>query len=272
MKCVTCISDKENIGYKKALKASCDYHNIALITLFHSHEWQSHRNKDSYLRTFLQSVHPEEIIFFTDGYDTFFIDNEKNILDRYRLLSNDGEYIVVSAEKNCFPNKRIANEFPVVHTPYRYLNSGGMIGKAKQLLEVLTAIEQESKDLEYENKDIYKWSNQYLWSLIYLKKTHKIILDINCILFQAFVNEMGTTSIFVSYRNEPFVSKFIAVKAIQKTLCNVRLEGHSVQNLITGTFPIHLHFAGPIMKNLLFQYPFDTFIEKFSKIKTNLFT
>ena len=259
----------ENVGYKNALNASCNYHKLTLITLFHSDKWQSHRNKDSYLKEYLHSVHPEEVILFTDGYDTIFIGDEKSILDRYKLLSNGGEYIVVSAEENCYPHRGLESAFPIVSTPYRFLNSGGIIGKAEQLLEILAAIEQESKNLDNGDNNLYKWSNQYLWTLIYLKKTHKIVLDNHCALFQAFVNDMETTLKFVSNYSDSFESKFMYSKSVRKTLSNFKLGSQVLQNISTGTFPVHLHFNGPIMKNSLFQYPFNSFIEQYNNAKMN---
>lgn len=89
--------------------------------------------KVNLVKGFLQGIGDEDIVMFVDGYDVIINDNMTTILERYNDMGAD---IVFAAEKTCWPDKSIAEQFPKPHTEYRYLNSGLYIGTAGALKRV----------------------------------------------------------------------------------------------------------------------------------------
>jgi len=259
MKIITCITNPEEIGFKHALKASCNYFNLELITLVHSGQWDSHRHKDTYLKQYLLSLPADEVVLFTDGYDTILLGGEKEIMDRYRRVSPD-KGIVVSAEKTCYPDPNLADDYPLATTPYRFLNSGGIIGRAADILDALEEIEQIKSQL---TDDPFQFSNQYLWTRIMLKEGNpRIKLDVNCVLFQTFPTTMETVRKFQAIPDIE-EKKNIVMAEMKAILSDFEVnEGLDIYNKVTGTYPLHLHFNGPVMKPAMLFQPFLSFINK----------
>ena len=261
MKIITCISDKEDIGYKYALKASCTYHNLELITLLHTSEWRTHRNKDFYLKNYLFTLPENEIVLFTDGYDTILIGGEEQILKRYKLVSPESG-IVISTEKYCSPDPSLINLYPLAYTQYRYLNSGGIIGKVSEILALLEKVNSLNIGNEEIASNQYKWSNQYLWTQVFLQENVlNIKLDVNCELFQTIPN-----SIEAGYKYAGIIKleerKQMIINSIDDILNEFIIDnGTSIKNTNTDTYPVHLHFCGELMKPAMFMEPFVSFIE-----------
>ena len=260
MKIITCISDEEDIGYKYALKASCVYHNLDLITLLHTSEWNTHRNKDLYLKNYLGTLPKNEIVLFTDGYDTILIEGEEEILKRYKLISPELG-IVISTEKYCSPDKSLANLYPLANTQYRFLNSGGIIGRVADILELLERVSALNSENENIISNQYKWSNQYLWTQVYLKeKSLNIRLDVNCELFQTIPNSIESGYKYAIVSNIQEREKMI-LNSIDTILNEfIMTGGMNIKNISSNTYPIHLHFCGDLMKPAMFMEPFNQFI------------
>ena len=72
-------------------------------------------------------------ILFTDAYDVFYADDLRTIRERYESF---GKKIVFSAEATCWPDPSIAEQFPAVQTPYRFLNSGTLIAEVEELKRI----------------------------------------------------------------------------------------------------------------------------------------
>ena len=263
MKIITCITNPEEIGYKHALKASCNFFNLDLITLTHPGKWDSHRHKDTYLKQYLLSLPGNEVVLFTDGYDTILLGGEKEIMERYRRIAPDGG-IVISAEKTCYPDPNLASTYPMTNTPYRFLNSGGIIGTAADILSALAAIEEMKSSLP---DDPFLFSNQYLWTRIMLKKDNSgIKLDVNCELFQTFPTSMETVRKFQSVPdiNE---KKEIVMTEMKAILQDFEVNDENIYNKITATYPLHLHFNGPVMKPAMLVQPFLSFINRVNETR-----
>ena len=260
MKIITCISDEEDIGYKYALKASCVCHNLDLITLLHTSEWNTHKNKDLYLKNYLLTLPKNEVVLFTDGYDTILIGGEEEILKRYYLISQE-QGIVISTEKYCSPDPSLTNLYPLVKTQYRFLNSGGIIGKVSDILELLEKVSTSNSENEKIVTNQYKWSNQYLWTQVFLKeKGLNIKLDVNCELFQTIPNSIESGYKYAGVSNIAEREKMI-INSIDTILNEFIInDGIAIKNISTNTYPIHLHFCGDLMKPAMFMEPFNQFL------------
>lgn len=256
MKIVTCISDENDVGYRHALKASCNKNQIDLITIVHKGSWNSHRAKDFHLRNAIEGFPEDEVILFSDGYDVIVTGGEQEIMERYQRIVPDRS-VVVSAERTCYPDSTLESQYPSGNTPYRFLNSGGIIGRVSDLLIALSCIEQIRSSLLY---DEFEYSNQYLWTKLFLEgMSPKIVLDTECELFQTFPTTMQTVDQFLFHSNE-IEKKAIATREMDIILEDFDFGELTIFNRLTGTYPLHLHFNGPVMKSAMLLAPFTSFV------------
>ena len=126
-------------------------------------------HKVHYLRSRLRNVNDNDIIMFVDGYDVIINDNETELINRFKQFGAD---VVFGAEPLVWPDQSLEHEFPLVHTRNRYLNSGGFIGRAKVIKEML-------------RKDINKADDDQLYyQRIFLSRQFNIKLDVENYIFQ----------------------------------------------------------------------------------------
>ena len=105
---------------------------------------------------------PEEYVMFVDGHDTLILKPEKDILAKVRAMDVS---LLVSAERNCWPDSELADKYPVwphVGNYPKYLNAGGYIGTKNAVLHALHTIKRhaETKD------DQREWTRCYLGKLL----------------------------------------------------------------------------------------------------------
>lgn len=155
-----------------------------------------------------------EYVLITDSSDSFIIGHENDILDRYFKA---GAPVLISAEKSCWPQSALAQYFPEAVSPWRFLNSGGYIGRKDNIVSLLHFMGTMPIDNStYRSRD---WEvDQFRFSLVYLDSQDSIKLDTKCELFQT----MGDITYFTDgeYRDGRF------------------------KNLIHKTYPIVIHFNG----------------------------
>lgn len=117
-------------------------------------------------------------IIFSDCWDLVFAAPIKEIMERYLSFNSP---VVISCEKNCFPDDLKENFdelFPP--TPYKYLNSGFIVGETEAILARL-----ETMDLQNLHDDHYDPirkcnihpNDQYEWMKIFVKQPVQIVLD-----------------------------------------------------------------------------------------------
>ena len=148
MKIVTVINDEKNLFFK-FLRLSCAINNLNLVTLVSNKSvFFSNRLKDDLLNTYLQKEDDEEIILFTDGNDAILSASEEEILLKFSEFKSD---LVFSTEIECWPDKSLADRYKTNdETAYKYLNSGGFIGRVgliKELLNDLFAAIDRKQDV-----------------------------------------------------------------------------------------------------------------------------
>ncbi len=120
----------------------------------------------------------ERFIIFSDCYDAVVSGSPDQMITKFlQIRQNTGCDVMFSAEAILWPDESIADQFPEVGTPYRYLNSGGFIGTIKAL-KILTREHIESSD-----------DDQYYYQQEYIKSCRgesdiNIILDDYAFIFQ----------------------------------------------------------------------------------------
>ena len=125
------------------------------------------------LRMFLDECQDDEIVMFTDAHDVSITGTHEDILAAYWSMNAD---IVFAAEKNCWPVKSLETQY-TTHTDkyikYKYLNSGGFIGRAGALRTWM--------DLNFHN--VSGATDDQLWyTQLHLRSPVK--LDTRCEIFQ----------------------------------------------------------------------------------------
>lgn len=240
---MTYATDPGQTGLKNFLQPSCEYHGLDLTVLSQlpgqkPGEWK-HRQKDRMLASFLESVDDEQIILSTDAYDAWFLAGENEILEKYHAFNHP---IVFSAERNCWPhNSYFLKHYPPSSTPARYLNSGGMIGRAGVIRSALKKL----------NWTLAFWkhrrSNQYLWSRLFLRKPDLIKLDTECRIFYCAAipgrdyldSPWGLN--FREHLHEEELQTYIA----DRILDQIEIIDSRIDYKPTGTQSCHFHFNGP---------------------------
>ena len=250
MKVITVISDEENHGFF-LLKLSCASNDLELTTLVLTKKhFQTNRLKDSLLSDYLEEINSDELILFTDGYDAVFLTGENEMIDKYRRFNKD---LVFSTETNCWPDKNLAPLYPETDSPYKYLNSGGFLGKAGLIKELLN-------DSSYRS-DKFERSNQYLWAQVFLKNQNLIGMDTYCDIFCSFSPEVGAAHLPKEQDNNYYEYYTFMRKWFQD---NFLIENARIFNRTTKTWPCHAHFNGD-SKVLMDNDVKDLMLNKISK-------
>lgn len=115
------------------------------------------------------------------SYDVIFLGSLDEIVDRFKLTD---ARVMFSAEGNCWPDKSLADKYPDVSRGKRFLNSGGIIGYAADLYEIVTTSEIKDQD-----------DDQLFYTKIYLdlelREKHNIRLDHRSEIFQNLYGALG---------------------------------------------------------------------------------
>jgi hypothetical protein len=233
MKFVTVISDKSRMGFY-LLKVSCSTNNLPLdVLVYEQQEYKNNRIKDYLIRDYAADLHSDELIFFTDGYDTIFMAGEDEITRKFLEFKKD---LVFSAETACWPDQSLAAKYPVYdNSPYKYLNSGGFIGKAGFIKELLN-------DNSFFADEKFEYSNQYLWAHLYLRGDKEIGLDSKCNLFCTFSPEIGQEHFLPEDVGKP--DSVYGLAKLDWFSINFVIKDGRIFNKITGTWACNAHFNG----------------------------
>jgi len=237
LSCVSCrelsvitVATKENDGYKRFLR-STENAGLSVTALGMGQQWKGGDmnypgggwkvnllKQEMKKRT--ETAADEDLVMFTDSYDVVIAANKDAIIAQYEKFEAD---VVFGAENFCWPDASLKDKYPEVEKGMRFLNSGGFIGPAKMIAEMLEA-GGDIKDLD---------DDQLFYTKIYLdqalREKFKMILDNKAELFQNLNGEQENVEIrFLG--NEPYL-----------------------ENLVYETKPMIIHGNGP-SKLLLNNY------------------
>lgn len=248
MKIITVITQPNNLFYASILKPSVELQGLELIALAPSEGYASHRAKDQALCQYLEGIPDEEVIFFTDGYDTLLLAAENEIMTKYRLLEKE---IIFSAEGVCWPDEELAGRYPSSESPFKYLNSGGFIGKSGAIKKFI------SENLQTESIRKFSFSNQVYWTEQYLRNQDKIGLDTQCKLFCTLSSDQD--SVFRNIRGNRNLSDFADLKT---KWFNQNFSFHHKRLFVnvTAEMPCQVHFNGwtkVLLPEVLKNSPFE---------------
>jgi hypothetical protein len=179
---VVTVATADDMGLQ-VLNASCLDNNIRLEVAGMGQEFTGYGFKLRALYETLTRAWEEGYtrFLFVDAYDVVIAASTAELLDKFERL---GSKLVVSAEANCFPDPSICDLFPPVSTPYRYVNTGGMMGEIPYFLTLLNTT------LSILDKPPCV-DDQHELSLLYVSQPASFHLDTDCVIFQSLVDTEG---------------------------------------------------------------------------------
>jgi hypothetical protein len=120
--------------YLDAFERSCAKQGIAPIFLPGT-PWGGLMTKLRRLQEWLETKGMGySIVIFCDSWDIIFVNSVGSIVHKFEAQKVP---LMFNAERSCFPRGDLADKFPETGTPYRYLNSGFMVGYTVAILDML---------------------------------------------------------------------------------------------------------------------------------------
>ncbi|KAG9494248.1 hypothetical protein GDO78_001873 [Eleutherodactylus coqui] len=118
------------------------------------------------LKEALESLTNQEdvIVLFTDSYDVIFAGDPEELLTNFQQFNHK---VVFAAEGLVWPDKRLADKYPVVRSGKRYLNSGGIIGYLAHVKQIVQQWTLEDND-----------DDQLFYTKIYIDQLQRILCNI----------------------------------------------------------------------------------------------
>ena len=229
---VITVATEDNLELKR-FKNSCEQNNIPYIILGLGDQWKSGlaengvllepggAQKIIYLRDELKKwpTLQDHIVLFTDSYDVVFVEGCKEILKRFRETDSQ---ILFSCEKTCWPDESLIDEYPEVDHEYRFLNSGGFIGYANQILEIIDSeIDITYDDQLYYTEKFFEYQkiDPEFIKLDYDRKIFQTLnLAVDDIEFEdkKCINKQTKETVCVIHANGPsWIKKYLSEKTFE---------------------------------------------------------
>ncbi|XP_028394041.1 multifunctional procollagen lysine hydroxylase and glycosyltransferase LH3-like [Dendronephthya gigantea] len=225
------VATDETDGFKRFMR-SADIFDIPIKVAGMHEEWKGGNmelhpgggHKLNLLRKEIELLKNETdlVVMFTDSYDVVFAAGADEILKRFLAFKSK---VVISAEDFLWPDKTLLDEYPEVTEGKRFLCSGGIIGYAPEVFQLMT--HHEVKDTD---------DDQLYYTKLYLdaKLRNKLQMKLD-----------HKSEIFQNLNGAKAESQLVA-------------DENSVwfENTLYGTKPVVLHGNGPskLFLNYLANY------------------
>lgn len=144
-------------------------------------------------------------VLFTDAFDSVILKPAGLIMEEYKALNFP---LVMSAEANCFPASPLHKFYPEAPTRYRYVNSGGWIGDAEYMRDLLHSLSAACLPDTL--------NDQGVLADYYISRPDSMRLDHQCRIFQCL---------------------FAADE-------DLFFDGTAIKNVVTGSQPAVIHGNG----------------------------
>lgn len=209
------------------LLVSAKKFDIEILQLGKGREYKSHNDKTRWLLEYFEGLDDDEIVLYTDGYDSVFLSDLKYIEEEF--LKMDHPFVMGTEQNfNCdapaLSKLGFYLSYPKGKKPYRFLNAGGYIGRVGYVKDMLKRVEKDGEN----DQDML---NQY-----YAKNHGTIKLDHDQKIFSCIAGRSGMED------------------------DDYELTNGKIRNKITGSCPGILHAAG---KNFYGLYKVTSQLEFF---------
>lgn len=156
-------------------------------------------------------------LIFCDCFDLVFAVEPSRLFRKYKQFAAP---LVISSEKNCFPSD-LKDEFDAMHkgeSPYKYLNSGMVVGEVEAMLTVLESMDAKNIPNDYwDGEKMVNPNDQEYYQKEYLKQPVPIVLD----TYQILCNTLHD----VTADELDFSGERIANKTTKTYPCSFHLNG-----------------------------------------------
>ncbi|XP_044146142.1 procollagen-lysine,2-oxoglutarate 5-dioxygenase 2 isoform X2 [Bufo gargarizans] len=155
---VLTVATRETDGFHRFMQ-SAKHFNYTVKVLGNGLDWKGGDVANSIgggqkvrlLKEALESIADQDdlIVLFTDSYDVIFAGGPEELLKKFQQSNHK---VVFSAEALIWPDKRLADKYPVVRSGKRFLNSGGFIGylsNVKKIVQQWTLQDNDDDQLFY---------------------------------------------------------------------------------------------------------------------------
>ncbi|XP_043918973.1 procollagen-lysine,2-oxoglutarate 5-dioxygenase 1 [Protopterus annectens] len=180
---VLTVATRETDGFRRFIR-SAKFFNYSIKVLGRGEKWKGENEaktlgggqKVRLLKSALKQYEDKEnlIILFTDSYDVIFASGPKEILKKFQQAKSK---VVFSAETLIYPDRHLETKYPPVTNGKRFLSSGGFMGYAPSLSQIVSEWDGADSD-----------SDQLFYTKVFLdtEKREKIgiSLDHRCRIFQ----------------------------------------------------------------------------------------
>ena len=138
--------------YLPVLEKMIEDRGIKFHKLAFGKKYEGHFMKDKEMIKLLRTLPKEDIVVFTDGFDSLLLGDGKEILDKFKSYDKK---VLISVEnvKNSF----LLHSYHFQKVFSKYINTGLYMGEVNYLLQILENIYEKSDD--YTEDDQYNWGN-----------------------------------------------------------------------------------------------------------------
>ena len=201
----------------KNLFKSAEKYGVPLKNIGEDYDWEDSMEsfgggpKIKIMHDFVHSAEVDDmdIVFFTDGYDTFFVDDGDTIVDRFLEFNYD---IVWAGETHLWPCEddedlsrafgEKYNEFRLIEknagpdkiaSPYLFLNSGGYIGRAWIIKELFSQYKNAKDFCKAKDHNSFVDDQEFCQRLFARpqKRIYDQTIDYDCYIFQTNESAMS---------------------------------------------------------------------------------
>ncbi|PWA18176.1 hypothetical protein CCH79_00004136 [Gambusia affinis] len=180
---VLTVATKETDGFQRFMQTA-NYFNYTVKVLGMGETWKGGDvgrsigggQKVRLLKEAMENLAAQEdlVMLFVDSYDLIFAGGPEEILRKFQQANHK---VLFAAEGLIWPDKRLADKYPLVRSGKRYLNSGGIIGYAPYVHRIVSQWDLHDND-----------DDQLFYTKIYLdplkRESLNMTLDHKCQIFQ----------------------------------------------------------------------------------------
>ena len=108
---------------------------------------------------------------FVDAYDVIALSSPQEVIEKIK----DRTKMLISVEKNCWPNSELASQYPKTDSEWKYINSGSYYSPSKLFIDMIE-----------DNPPLYVDDDQLWLTNRFLNNPNDKVLDYDCEVFQAY--------------------------------------------------------------------------------------
>lgn len=108
---------------------------------------------------------------FVDAYDVVALSSPQEAIEKIK----DRTKMLISVEKNCWPDSSLASKYPKTDSEWKYINSGSYYSPSKLFIDMIEA-----------NPPLYIDDDQLWMTNRFLNNPNDKVLDYDCEVFQAY--------------------------------------------------------------------------------------